>query len=129
MRALSLLGLGLIASVALAQAPKSIAIEAPATVRAGDRKTISVRVTLPADAAYPVLLTTSSEGSALEVVRGRFLREDAADPKATILRFDVPIVARVAGAAIFRAHVLTYRCTDRCVALEQEAEASIEIAK
>lgn len=97
-------------------------------MQVGARATLIVRVALPKDAGDPVLLTTASEGSALEVVRGRFVRLDAEDPNEQTLRFAVPVVARAAGTAIFRAHVLYYRCTTSCEAVEQEAERSIEIA-
>ena len=117
-----------LAAVASAQAAPSIAIEPHAALRAGDRATLVVRLDLPADAADPVLVTPASEGSALEVVRGRFVRLDAADPKAKTLRFEVPVVARAAGTAIFRAHVLFYRCEKTCTAVEQVAQAQIEIA-
>lgn len=106
----------------------SIVIEPHASMHAGDHASLIVRLDLPADAAEPVLLTTGSEGSALEVVRGRFVRFDAADPKAPSLRFEVPMVARAPGTAIFRAHVLFYRCAKTCVAVEQDAQALIEIA-
>jgi len=114
-------------SLASAQAP-SIVIEPHASMRAGDRASLVVRLDLPADASEPVLLTTGSEGSALEVVRGRFVRLDAKGPSESTLRFEVPLVARAAGSAIFRAHVLFYRCAKTCVAVEQDAQALIEVA-
>jgi len=114
-------------SLASAQA-SSILIEPHASMRVGDRASLVVRLDLPADASEPVLLTTGSEGSALEVVRGRFVRLDAKGPSASALRFEVPLVARAAGSAIFRAHVLFYRCAKICVAVEQDAQALIEVA-
>ncbi len=106
----------------------SISIDQHEAMHVGARATLTVQLTLPADTGEPVLLTTSSEGSALDVVRGRLLRLDAEDPKAQTLRFAVPIVARAAGTAIFRVHALYYRCQASCVAVEEDAESLIEIA-
>lgn len=116
-----------LSELAFAQA-SSIVIEPHASMHVGDRASLVVRLDLPADAAEPVLLTTSSEGTALEVVRGRFVRFDAADPKAPSLRFEVPMVARAPGTAIFRVHALFYRCEKTCIAVEQDVQALIEIA-
>ncbi len=115
-------------SVALADANQAIQIDKHPVMQVGARAMLSVQVTLPADAGEPVLLTTTSEGAALDVVRGRFLRPDADDPKAPTLRFAVPVVARAAGTAIFRVHLLYYRCAASCFAVEQNAEGLLEIA-
>jgi len=129
MRTLPVFALCLSSFVALAEPSPPISIEIPQGLHAGDRKTVRVSVALPEGAAEAVLLTTGSEGTALEVVRGRFLRPDAVDPKARDLLFDVPIMARAAGVAIFRAHLLAYRCAEACTAFEHEAQVSIEVAK
>lgn len=116
------------ATFAAAESAPALTVDVPPPLRAGDHTTLIVRLVLPPGAGAPVLLTTASQGASLEVVRGRFVRLDAVDPDALTLRFDVPVVARAAGTAILRAHVLYYRCMPACVAVEQAAHASVEIA-
>jgi hypothetical protein len=78
---------------------------------------VPVMLALEVAADAPLLLTPSVEGSAVEVVRGRLLRSDAKLVDPTHLRFEVPVVARSEGTAIFRVEVATYVCEPRCRAV------------
>ena len=79
---------------------------------------IPVEVALPTGSAdWPLTLTPRVEGTALELVRGRFLRADAKQVDATHLRFEVPVVARGQGTAILRVELMTYACEPECRAL------------
>jgi hypothetical protein len=75
---------------------------------------VPVLVELDVAMAAPLLLTPSVEGFAVEVVRGRLLRSDAKPVDASHLRFDIPVVARSEGTAIFRVELSTYVCEPRC---------------
>src|SRR5262245_16646585 len=90
--------------------PAALEIEAAPRLRAGEVGVIGVRVRLTGGVMLPLLLTPSVEGQALEVVRGRLLRGDAVVLGPDALRFEVPVVARVAGTALLRIELATFQC-------------------
>ncbi len=106
-----------------------LVIEPPASLTVGDRASVIavVRITPPGD--RPVLVTPSSEGTAVEVVRGRLLRGDADDPDAEELRFSIPIVARAPGTAVLRVHVSGWACDERCRPVEADTEVVMRVAR
>ncbi|MBX3269037.1 MAG: hypothetical protein KF729_02180 [Sandaracinaceae bacterium] len=109
-----------------AQNVLQVELEAPPALRRGDRTEIVVRVRGAGE--HPVLVTPSSEGTAIEVVRGRLMRADAADARAEVLELRVPIVARDAGTAVVRVRVAGYACAARCRAVRAEASLVVEVA-
>lgn len=118
---------------ALASAPAaaqpsalSVALRTPETIRAGDRVELIAEVR--GAGGHPLLVTPHSEGSALEVVRGRLLRAEAVDPSADVLVFRIPVVANEAGAAVVRIRAAGYACDARCRAVEAEASIVVRVA-
>jgi hypothetical protein len=117
------MGACLLLLTAAAQAQPA-AVEAPALprlqlapeqqLRAGSHNTIEVVVELPPGNDSPLLLTPSTSGSAVEVVRGRLSRSDGKVMDATHLRFEIPVRARTEGTAILRVEVMTYVCARTC---------------
>jgi hypothetical protein len=73
------------------------------------------------------LLTPRSEGTAVEVVRGRLMRADARQPDAEELEFRIPIVAREAGTAILRVRASGYLCEARCRAVDAQASLIVSV--
>ena len=105
----------------------------PGRIALGDRGMAMVTVRVQGDGSLPLLLTPSAEGTALEVVRGRLLGSDAASAVAgpegtTLLSFQVPFVARRAGAAVLKVRVLGYACSHRCRAIEVETRRMVTVA-
>jgi len=101
-----------------ADAAPSVSIRGPDTLAPGEHASIPVLVSLDAASApFPLTLTPRVEGTAVELVRGRFLRADAKAVDATHLRFDVPVVARGLGTGIMRVELMTYACDPECRAL------------
>ncbi|MFW5920221.1 MAG: hypothetical protein ACOCUS_00170 [Polyangiales bacterium] len=99
----------------------------PERLEEGDRARVVAEVRRPEGNDRPLLLTPSSEGTAVEVVRGRLLRADAEDPDARVLRFRIPIVARSPGTAVLRAEVLAHHCTRRCRPLRARAATPLRV--
>ena len=105
-----------------------VALEPPSPLTVGDRAEVIARVRTSERAGAPLLVTPSSEGSAIEVVRGRLMRADAEDPRAGELRFRVPIVARAAGTAVVRVRVDGFACeAGRCEPLSLESSVALEV--
>ncbi|MBX3247114.1 MAG: hypothetical protein KF901_08040 [Myxococcales bacterium] len=78
----------------------------------------------------PVLVTPTHEGTAVEVVRGRLTRADAADPRARPLRFPIPIVAKESGVGVVRATVTTFECVgDDCQPRERDVRLTLRIER
>jgi hypothetical protein len=102
-------------------------IEAQDPLRVGTAAHADVFVRA-ADATQPLLLTPSSEGDAVHVVRGRLLRSDAQRTGDGELRFEVPLVVAGAGSAVLRIDVLTYRCARRCEAVRGTATRILHAA-
>ncbi len=105
-----------------------IVIEPPEPRRVGDRSEVIVRVRIEGG-AEPLMLTPTSEGPAVEVVRGRLLRGDADDRSADELRFRIPIIARSPGTAVLRVQVDGHSCDARarCRAVRGEAAAPVVV--
>ncbi|MCA9605485.1 MAG: hypothetical protein KC619_07810, partial [Myxococcales bacterium] len=125
-RAALLVSLLWLAAVPAAAQGLEVAIETPSQLRQGDRTEIVARV-MGSD-GLPVLVTPSSEGTAVEVVRGRLMRTDATDPAAAVLELRIPIVAREAGTAVLRVRVSGYACEARCRAVSAETSVVIQVA-
>ena len=112
-------------ATALAQESLSIELEAP-PLRAGDRAEVIARVR--GAGSHPLLLTPRSEGTAIEVVRGRLLRAEAIDPSAEVLEFRVPIIAHLAGTSVLRVSADGYVCEARCRLVRAEASRVVTVA-
>ncbi len=111
-----------------ARAPAvGIVLHPPKDLRAGDRRQLLVDVTVRPRQGHPLLFTPSSEGTAIEIVRGRLLRSDADDPEAAVLRFRVPMIAHHAGTSIVRVHVLGYVCKSTCRSVEAEGSLVVRV--
>lgn len=83
-------------------------------LRAGSHNTIEVVVELPPGNDSPLLLTPSTSGSAVELVRGRLSRSDGKASDATHVRFEIPVLARTEGTAILSIELMTYVCARTC---------------
>lgn len=82
-------------------------------LQAGQPAAIDVWVQIPAGSPLPLLLTPSTEGDAVSVVRGRMLGSDAqASPEGLLFR--VPLMVRTEGTAILRVLVESYACDKVC---------------
>lgn len=103
----------------------SVQLDAPPSLQAGDRAEVVARVS--GAGPHPLLLTPRSEGTAIEVVRGRLMRADARDSRAGILQFRIPIVARSAGTAVLRVVVAGYACADRCRLVRAESSSVLRV--
>jgi hypothetical protein len=106
----------------------ALELVAPASLVVGDRAGVEVRAHGLAGGELPVLVTPLSEGTPVEVVRGRLLRADA---KVTgdDLVWRVPIVARTPGTAVFRVRMLSYSCQERCKARRQEQAIVVRVQR
>jgi hypothetical protein len=104
-------------------------ITPPRELHVGEHARLELEVSLPAQAAGPLLITPFCEGQALEVVKGRLLRSDARDPNERPLRFELPVLARAAGVARVGVQLLAYVCEhqERCRAVEAEARADVVV--
>jgi hypothetical protein len=102
-------------------------IAAPEGLAPGMRATVDVFVRPPGGPEQPLLLTPTSEGEAVHVVRGRLLRLDARRTAQGELHFQVPIEARSAGTAVLRFALLAYRCEQRCTALRLSETVTVEV--
>jgi len=122
-------GLVLVSSVH-AQAPgMRVTLEPPEGLTEGDRAEVVAVVELDPPNDLPLLVTPTSEGTAVEVVRGRLLRADAEDPGALPLRFRVPIVARGSGTAVLRVRASGWICAERCRAATGAASVALRVAR
>lgn len=104
----------------------TVELRPPGALRAGDR--VEIIALVRGAGSHPLLLTPSSEGTALEVVRGRLMRAEARDPEADELELRIPIVARAAGAAVLRVRASGYACNGRCRAVSAEASLIVHVA-
>lgn len=110
-------------------ASPALQLTPPRELHVGEHARFELIVTLPAQAAGPLLITPFREGQALEVVKGRLLRSDARDADETPLRFELPVLARAAGVARVGVRLLAYVCErdDRCRAVEAEARVDVMV--
>src|SRR5882757_7774389 len=67
-----------------------IALSAPPHLVADTAAEVVAEIAVPAG-GRPVLVTPTSEGTAVEVVRGRLVRNDADELRPDVLRFRIPI--------------------------------------
>lgn len=114
------------AASALGQGALAVELRAPDAIREGDRAQITAVVR--GAGAHPLLVTPRSEGTALEVVRGRLLRAEAEDPSSDVLEFRIPIVARSPGTSVVRVSAAGYACEARCRPVSAEAALVVQVA-
>ncbi len=127
MRAASLAGIvWLWAASASAQGELVVELSAPGAIHEGDRAQITALVR--GAGPHPLLVTPRSEGTALEVVRGRLLRAEAEDPSSEVLEFRIPIVARSPGTSVVRVSAAGYACEARCRPVSAEASLVVQVA-
>jgi len=124
-------GLSLMAALSSGQdAPHAeLVIEPPESLTVGDRASVIATVRIVPEGDRPVLVTPTSEGTAVEVVRGRLLRADAEDSDAAVLRFSIPIVAATPGTSVLRVHVSGWACEARCRPVETDEEVVLRVAR
>lgn len=91
-----------------------IEIDDPGALAVGQAATIRVTVGGPSLGDEPLLLTPSTEGQSVAVVRGRLLRADAQNCANDRLCFDIPVLSRSTGTTILRVQLLAYVCDDTC---------------
>jgi hypothetical protein len=116
------------------EAAVEISLEGPAaSVRVGDAFEIVARVRLRGGARGPWMLAPTSDGPAVEVVRGRLLSIDAdvlEDAEGQVhARLRIPVLARAAGTTVLRARVEAYGCREaRCRSIDGEGSLVLEVA-
>jgi hypothetical protein len=119
----------LLACLCLAAAPAetgALSLSVPESLHVDDHVTLTLTLALPADARGPLLVTPRSQGSAIEVVRGRLLRSDARDASANPLVFELPVLARSAGQAVVSVRAQLVRCVaGRCEPVVLETRKSV----
>ena len=104
----------------------SVELTAPEGIAVGDRAELIARV--QNSGGLPILITPHSEGTAIEVVRGRLMRADAREPSAQVLEFHIPVVARQAGTAVIRVRAAGYACPGRCRSVQAETSMVVRVA-
>ncbi len=108
-----------------------VELEVPASsVQVGDHLEVIAHVRMRSGARGPWMLAPTSDGPALEVVRGRLLSidADAFDPDTGEASLRIPVVARAAGMTVLRARVTAYGCEDgRCRAIAGEGSVVVEV--
>lgn len=116
------------------EAAVEVTLEAPtAPVQVGDPFEIVAHVRLRGGARGPWMLAPTSDGPAVEVVRGRLLSIDAdvledADGQVHA-RLRIPVLARATGTTVLRARVEAYGCREaRCRPIDGEGSLVLEIA-
>lgn len=114
--------------------PPALAIRLlPSRLEAGDRTALVVEVVLPPgpNADARLALTPSTEGTTLEVVRGRLLTADAQrdvdETGAVHLRFSVPVIAHAPGAAVLRIDVNAIVCAEVCASVAMSERFAVEV--
>lgn len=124
--------LALASAVAAQNAPTpapQLHIAAPDTLLDGSHVNIEVTVEFAAANDQPLLLSPSSQGAAVEVVRGRLSRSDARASTGNQVRFDVPVVAHGQGTAILHVELSAYVCSTRCKRVVSTADQVIRVAR
>lgn len=119
----------LLASHAVLAQPSVIVLDvldAP-RLHVGEVGAVELRLRLDPGDEQPLLLTPFVQGAAVEVVRGRLLRDDALRPSPGELRFRVPIAARTLGTALLRVELWTYRCSSGCESVRVYASATLHV--
>lgn len=122
-------------SLAAQDEPISVRLSSSsASARVGETGEVLAIVDVDASARGPLLVTPTSDGPAIEVVRGRLLRADAEDPRVTPLRFHVPFVASSPGDAVVRVRVDGWSCVssgegqpERCHTVRTEAAITLTV--
>lgn len=105
----------------------TVRLQAPSHIVTGDHLSMVATVVLSPPNRLPLLLTPSSQGTAIDVVRGRLLRADADDPQANPLVFHIPLVARGPGTAVLRVRVLAYSCDQLCHRVRVERALTLRV--
>ncbi len=116
----------LLSTVALAQSAPTLHLSLPEPLRLGAQGSLRIEASVPPD--MPLLLTIQEEGEAIESLKGRLLRHDAEDPRATPLRFNLPLRGREAGFGSLTVRLQSHRCDDRgCEEIDIEETISLEV--
>lgn len=103
-----------------------VTLSSPSHLVADGAAEVVAEVVVP-PGGRPILVTPTSEGTAVEVVRGRLLRTDADEIRPNVLLFRIPIRARGPGTAVLRVRVLAYDCAVRCRAVEGDAVVVLHV--
>lgn len=113
----------------------SLSVAAP-LLRVGETGEVLAVVNSDASASGPLLITPTSDGPAIDVVRGRLLRADAEDPRSSPLRFHVPFVALNPGDALVRVRIDGWSCRipdeggdERCHAVRAESAIPLTVRR
>lgn len=100
-------------------------------LRVGDRTELVVEVVLPEGSDARVALTPSTEGTTLEVVRGRLLTFEAqreTDEQGRLhLRFSIPVIAHAPGAGVLRVDVDALVCHGACAHVQRTERFTVEV--
>lgn len=109
----------------------TLTLEAPAReLRANEPFEVVATIRFGPGTRGPFLLTPTSDGPAVEILRGRFSGIDA-EPAAEGARevtLRMPMFASVAGDTVLRAHVDAFACeAGRCRAARAEASRAITV--
>jgi len=91
-----------------------------------DRAELELRV-VPPRGRRTWMVTLASEGTAVEVVRGRLLPSDAVDLEARPILLRVPIVARGRGVALVHATLTGWSCEETCREVSLEATTTLHV--
>jgi len=105
----------------------SLTFATPAPLTTDQRAELSLELT-PPPGGRAWMITLRSEGTAVEVVRGRLLATDAVDANARPLELRVPIVARSPGVGIVHAELSGWRCAESCEAVSLEASVTLHVS-
>lgn len=106
-----------------------IEIDSEATFQAGARGTVAITVSGPwVNDRVPLLLTVRVDGTAAELLRGRFFRSDGSyDGEAGAIYFAVPLVGRDPGGVVLSAELRTFHCRQRCRPITVEGHTRIRV--
>ncbi|MCS6799174.1 MAG: hypothetical protein NZ898_11720 [Myxococcota bacterium] len=114
---------------AVAQHDGVLEIRPPEALTVGGRGELQCLVRLEPPADEPLVLTVRAEGDALEVLRRRLLRVDAARPSDDPLELRVPVLGRAPGTAVLRVRLETWSCrvgSCRRVVVERNARLRVD---
>jgi hypothetical protein len=115
------------------EATVEVVLEAPSSpLHTGQPSEIVAHVRLRGGARGPFMLTPTSDGPAVEVVRGRLLSIDAdvlEDTEgSTHARLRIPVLARAIGTTVLRARIAAYGCERaRCRPIAGEGSLVLEV--
>jgi hypothetical protein len=106
----------------------TLAIAEQPRLTVGDVAAIEATLRFVRGGEQPIMLTLSIEGEAVDVVRGRLLRDDATRGPEGELRFRIPLVTRRPGSAVLRLEVATYACDPGCRPVRALAAKMLQVS-